>query len=124
MTTLRTNMISDMTVRGLSKSTQESYLRAVTGLAKYYQRAPDEISQSEVQNYLVHLSQERGLAWSSCNVASHAFRFIYRTTLRRDEAEFHVPCAKEPSRLPEILSGEEVSRLFEHTTNTRQASRN
>jgi len=33
MTTLRTNMISDMTVRGLSESTQESYLRAVTGLA-------------------------------------------------------------------------------------------
>jgi len=35
---------------------------AVTGLAKYYNRSPEELSQEEVQRYLLHLLEERKLA--------------------------------------------------------------
>jgi integrase/recombinase XerD len=80
MSALRTHMIADMTVRGLAPATRESYLRAVTGLAQYYRRRPDTLSEREVQAYLVYLSQERGLAWGTCNTIVHGLRFFYRVT--------------------------------------------
>lgn len=68
MTPLRCQMIEDLTVRGLAAGTQKSYLRAVSQLAQYYNRRPDQLSAREVQRFLVHLHEERGLAWSSCNL--------------------------------------------------------
>lgn len=119
MNELRKQMTNDLIVRGMSHNTQELYLRAVTQLAKYYQRSPDQISAREIQDYLVYLSQERRLAWGSCNVASHGLRFFYQVTLGRSGATFHVPCAKEPSKYPEILSREEVAKLIEVTVNIK-----
>jgi site-specific recombinase XerD len=91
----------------------------VTGLACYYDRSPDQLTVQEVQDYLLHLSQERHLAWKSCNTIRHGLRFFYRVTLDRPATEFYLPCAKEPSKLPQILSHEELVRLFTVTTNRK-----
>ena len=77
MSTLRKQMEADMVLRGMSERTRESYLAAVAGLAKYYNRSPDQVSEVEVQRYLLHLIEERKLAWSSCNVAVSGLRFVY-----------------------------------------------
>ncbi len=53
---LRERMTHALVVRGLSSRTQESYLAAVKGLAKYYHKRPDELSESQVQGYIRHLS--------------------------------------------------------------------
>jgi integrase/recombinase XerD len=119
MSPLRKQMDNDMVLRGMSVRTRESYLSAVEGLAKFYRRRPDQISEREVQSYLLHLLQERGLAWSSCNVATNGLKFFYRTTLGRSQAQFSIPTAKRPARLPEILSREEVSRLIQAAANLK-----
>lgn len=67
MTPLRQHMIDAMTVRNLAKLTQQAYLNAVAGLANYYRRAPDAITDQEVQAYLLYLVRERQLAWSTVN---------------------------------------------------------
>ena len=112
MSELRTRMIRDMALRGFSPRTHESYVAAVVKLAKYYHRAPDQLTNEEVQAYLAHLIQERKLSWSTCSQAAHAFRFLYHVTLGRLPAHFHVPAPKQPQKLPDILSREEVWRLF------------
>jgi site-specific recombinase XerD len=112
MTELRRRMIDAMTVRGFSPRTHESYIAAVRGLAKHYRRSPEELSVQEVQAYLVHLVTTRELSWSTCSIAANAFRFLYHVTLGRDRVEFEVPAPKQPQRLPEILSREEVARLI------------
>ena len=61
MKPLRQRMIHDLTIRGLAESTQKSYLQAVTGLARYYRRSPEQLSAQEVQVYLIWLHQERHL---------------------------------------------------------------
>ena len=71
----------------------------------------------EVQDYLLYLSQKRHLAWKSCNTIRHGVRFFYRVTLDRPATEFYIPCAKAPSKLPQILSHEEIVRLFTVTPN-------
>jgi site-specific recombinase XerD len=90
MGVLRKQMDGDLVVRGMSVRTREAYVGAVAKLAKYYGRSPDRISEQEVQNYLLHLIEERKLSWSSCNIAAQGLRFFYRVTLKRSEAQFAV----------------------------------
>lgn len=119
MTPLCQRVIHDLTVRGLAENTRKSYLRAVTGLARHYRRSPDELSAQEVQAYLVWLHEERHLSWKSCNTIRHGLRFFYRITLGRPEPHFYLPGAKEPSKLPEVLSHDELVRLFTVATNRK-----
>jgi integrase/recombinase XerD len=119
MSPLRMQMEADMVVRGLAYRTRGAYLESVTRLAKFYGRTPDKISEEEVQRYLLHLLQERKLAHSSCNVMCSALQFFYRVTLKRREAEFCLPRPKVPSRLPEILSREEIAALLDKTVNPK-----
>ena len=119
MKPLRRKMLNDLIVRNLAENTQKSYLQAVTGLAVYYHRSPDQLSAQEIQDYLLYLSQKRNLTWASCNTIRHGLRFLYQVTLGWPAAQFYIPCAKEPSKLPEILSHEELVRLFTVTTNRK-----
>ena len=119
MGALRKQMDGDLVVRGMSVRTREAYLRAVTGLARYYGRQPDRINAEEVQNYLLHLIEERQLSWSSCNIVYQGLKFFYRVTLKRSAAQFDIPRARQPQRLPQILSGEEVAALIENTANLK-----
>jgi len=116
---LRDRMDQDMVVRGLAESTRESYLAAVTGLAKFYRRSPDRLTQREVQAYLVHLAEERQLAWNTRSLVTNGLRFFYRTTLGRREMDFAIPRPKAPAPLPEILSQEEVARLLASPPNLK-----
>jgi len=119
VTQLRTRMIDSMILRGMSEKTQNSYVRSVAQLASFYNRSPDQISDEEVQAYLLHLIRTRKLSWSSCNVAVYGLRFFYHQTLHREKTTFHIPGPRKPSRLPEILSREEVARLLTRTSRPR-----
>ena len=120
MTELRTRMDNDMLVRGMAERTRETYLAAITRLACFYHRPPDRLSPAEVQAYLVHMLREERLAWSTCSIAVHAFRFLYHTTLGRPTPSFTIPGPKRRQTLPEILSPAEVRRLLEATTTGKQ----
>ena len=122
MTPLRKKMINDMTLRGLSNSTQYAYSHAVIGLATFYKRSPDQLTDQDVQRYLLHLYQDRGLAPMTCNRVLYGLRFFYHKTLGRERATFQLPCARLPSKLPEILSREEVQRLFDVTVNLKHCT--
>jgi site-specific recombinase XerD len=115
MGTLRKQMDGDLVVRGMAVRTREAYLGAVAGLAKYYGRRPDRIGEAEVQNYLLHLIEQRKLAWSSCNIVVQGLKFFYRVTLKRTEAQFGIPTARQPQKLPQILAREEIARLIDGT---------
>ena len=104
MSALRTQMTHDMLVRGLAEQTQKSYLRAVTGLVQFTKRRPDRLSDRDVQRYLVYLIEDRHLAWGTCNTIVHGLRFFYHVTLGRPTTTFHIPCARQPAKLPVILS--------------------
>jgi len=112
MTELRRLMLQSMTVRGMARRTQQSYVSAVRRLAKHYRRSPDQVTADEVQSYLAQMIEVEGLSWSTCSIAANAFRFLYHVTLGLKAIDFVVPQPRQPQRLPEILSGEEVSRLF------------
>ena len=119
MTKLREAMEKAMVLRGFSERTHESYIHGVRGLAAYYHRSPDQITNEEVRDYLVYLLRERQLTYSSCNLALNAIRFLFREVLKRPPQEIYLPRPRQPQRLPEILSREEVGRIFEAAEDLR-----
>lgn len=119
MTELRRRMIQAMTIRGFSRRTHESYVHAMLGLAKHYRRSPDELSVEEVQSYVAHLMTERQRSFSTCNVVVSAYRFLIGVVLQRSNVALEVPYSKQPQRVPEILSREEVALLVESPPNPK-----
>lgn len=119
MTTLREQMIRDMQLRRFSSHTQESYVRAVYLLAKYYKLSPEKIDGKMLQDYVLYLLNERKLKWSSINVATAGLRFFYTVTINRKDLALAIPPRKTPRTLPEILSQEEILRLFTSLSNQK-----
>ena len=119
MGTLRERMIREMQLRRLAASTQEAYLRAVSGLAGYHGRSPEGIGDEGVKDYLLHLMTERQLKWPTVNVVASAIRFLYVETLGRLDMSRAIPPRRTPRQLPEILSAEEIERLFAATPNLK-----
>jgi site-specific recombinase XerD len=119
MTKLRKAMMEAMLLRGFSERTKESYIQGVRGIAAYYDLSPDGLSDEQVRHYLVYLLDERNLTYSSANLALNAIRFLFREVLHRPRNEIHLPGPRQPQRLPEILSREEVGRILEAATDLR-----
>ena len=77
------------------------------------------LRQREVEAYLVHLAEERQLAWNTRSLITNGLRFFYHTTLGRTRMGFAIPRPKTPAQLPEILSREEVARILSRPTNCK-----
>jgi integrase/recombinase XerD len=111
MSPLRRRMIEDMTVRNLSPATQLSYLQAVAKFSRFFGRSPDRLEHEAVRTYQMHLV-ERGISWASLNQTVCALRFFYGVTLGRGQLAERIAHAREPRRLPVVLSADEVARFL------------
>ena len=112
MSPLRRRMIEDMTVRNLSPATQRSYLHAVAKFSRYFGRSPDRLDLEDVRAFQVHLVA-RGISWPALNQTVCALRFFYGVTLGHSEIPDRIPYAREPCKLPVVLSADEVVRFLE-----------
>lgn len=114
MTTLRAQFIRELTLRGSSPRTIESYVDAVAALARHYGRSPDRIGEEEIKAYLFHLIQERGLSASTLNVAVSGLRFFYRVVAGRPIEQLlgTLPRVRRQVRRPRVYSVAEVERLL------------
>jgi integrase/recombinase XerD len=118
MGALRQKMIEEIRLRNFSPRTEQSYVSAMVGLAKYYRQSPDQLSQEQIRAYLLHL-KERGLSPSSRNVAISGMKFFYNQCLGWNEKQLFIPPRKRSWQLPEVLSPKEVERLLLAATKQR-----
>jgi site-specific recombinase XerD len=118
MTALRRRLIDDMMVRNLSPATQQSYVYAVAKFSRFFDRSPDQLGVEEVRAYQIHLAG-LGMSWSHINQVSCALRFFFGVTLGRQEAFDRIVSAKEPKKLPVVLSAEEITRFLQAVSGLR-----
>ena len=109
---LRVRMIEDMQLRGLAERTQESYVGAVRQLAEYYGKSPEQISEEELRQYFLYLKNDKQYAASSSRVALCGIKFFYEQSINRDWPLLGFIKPPQASRLPVVLSREEVRRLL------------
>jgi site-specific recombinase XerD len=105
-------MIEDMTVRNLSPATQRSYIHAVAKFSRYFGCSPDQLDLEDVRAYQVQLVAH-GISWPALNQIVCALRFFYGVTLGQTELPERIPYAREPRKLPVVLSADEVVRFLE-----------
>jgi integrase/recombinase XerD len=111
-TPLRHKLIEDMQLHGLSRRTQEVYVVAVRQLADHYGKSPDQISEEELRQYFLYLSQVRKVSPSTFQIALSAIKFFCEYTLQRQWATLELVRPTREKKLPVVLSVEEVSRIL------------
>lgn len=113
MSPLRQQYITLLTLRGYAERTQGSYIEAVAALAKHYRKSPGKLSDEEIQNYLLGLCQ-RGLSFSTVNIAVSALRLLYGEVLGRpmEELKTLLPRRNKPPRRVRVYAKEELQKLF------------
>ena len=104
---LRQRMIEDMTVRNLSPATQRSYVSA-----GHFGCSPDRLGLEEVRAFQVHLVAG-GISWPALNQIVCALRFFDGVTLGQGTMPERIPYAREPRKLPVVLSADEVVSFLE-----------
>jgi hypothetical protein len=84
MSELRDRMIQDMRLAGLVEGTRREYVRAVRQLTAFYMVSPDRILERQVQNYLLYVRDELGVAKGTFEPLLAGLRFFYLRTLGYD----------------------------------------
>jgi site-specific recombinase XerD len=105
-------MIEDMTVRNLAPTTQRSYLHQVAKFDRFCGCRLRDAGIEDVRRYQVHLV-EKGISWGALNQTVAALRFFFGVTMGRSDLPQRVARARDPRRLPVVLSAEEVAMFLE-----------
>jgi site-specific recombinase XerD len=116
---LRDRMIRELRLRRFAPATEKAYLEAVRGLAKHFRIPPDQLTAHQVQDYLLYLMTERRLQWNTVNTIASGLKFFYSQTVKRPDVILAIPRRRNPRRLPEIFSAEELQRLFAAASNLK-----
>ena len=119
MTPLRQRMTEDMQLRNLGTETQRSYLHYITGLARFYQVSPQELSLEEIREYQLYMINDRLYSAESVNCFVSAAKFLYNVTLEIPWPEGSLKRARVPHRLPVVLSPVEIDEFFQHVCTIR-----
>jgi site-specific recombinase XerD len=116
---LRTRFTNHLTLLRKAPKTKCAYLHAVSDLAAYYRRPPDQLTNDQIQDYLRYLIEDKKLAWSSCNVAFSGLVCFYRGFLGWNETRLSIPPRPRIRQLPLILTVDEVRSLLGATPNLK-----
>jgi integrase/recombinase XerD len=84
MSELSNRMIRDMQLAGLVEGTRREYLRAVRQLAAYFMVSPDRLSERNVEDYLLYVRDELGVAKGTFAPIFAGLKFFYVNTLGYD----------------------------------------
>jgi integron integrase len=107
--------------RHYSPRTEKAYIFWIKRYIFFYkaQRHPDTMGTPEVMAFLTHLATSDHVSASTQNQAFSALLFLYREVLGMELAGLNdVVRAKRPTRLPQVLSRQEVAEILRHVEGT------
>jgi site-specific recombinase XerD len=105
-------MIEDMTLRGFSARTQQSYIHSVAALAAHYRQSPDQISEEQLRQYFLWMTTEKHYARATVTIALCGIKFFFEKTLQRPFTVLKLARPKPQRTLPVVLSREEVRHIL------------
>lgn len=108
--------ISEIRSRNYSIRTEQSYVAWLKRFIYFHKGAhPEKLNHEAIASYLTHLAVNRMVSSSTQRQALNAIIFLYKQIYHRDYEEIGAyRLAKKPSRLPVVLSRNEITRLLEH----------
>src|SRR5436305_13377773 len=111
ITPLRQRMIEDMNARKLGAHTQRSHIYSCKRFAAFLKRSPDTATLEDLRQFQLHLA-ETGMSICNRNRIMTGVRFLFRVTLRRLEHAAEIYHLREPEKIPQVMSPDEMRRLL------------
>lgn len=112
MSLLRQHMLAALHLSGQSERTQETSVREVRLLAQFDHKAPDRLTEQELQHDFLHRKNVDGLAPASLRLCYSGLRFFSHHVRKRDWHTLTLIRPQITHRLPAVLRVEEGKRLL------------
>jgi len=101
---------------GMSERTQQCYTRAVRQLVDFYDKTPDQITETELEDYFLHRRNVTKWSAATMRICYSGIKLFFVNVLKHDWHIFTYLNAKRERRLPCILTKEEVFHILDHVT--------
>ncbi len=111
VTSLRQRMIEDMEARRLSAATQRYHINSCKRFAAFLGRSLETATPDDIRSFQHHLS-EVGLSIITRNRVMTGVKFLVRVTMRRLDLANEIYHLREPQKIPQVLSPDEVKHLL------------
>lgn len=112
-------MSDDLHLAGVAKRTHDGYLRAVRQLADFCKTSPDQITETQLRRWLLHLKLEKKYAYGTLRVAFSGIKFFFTRTKRRDWKTLAETKLQNVKTLPEVLTSAQVHMIINACTTQR-----
>lgn len=118
MSQLRQVFHQEITIRGYSERTRESYIHAIEGLSRFVKQPLHRLSDSQLQDYFRHLSLNKKLARATILLHLNAVNFLYKHVLNKS-FDIAICWPKRKQKIPDLLSKLEVRAIIELVDNEK-----
>ena len=119
MTQLRQRMQEDLRLRNFSERTVRHYTHTVAEFATYFHKSFDQLGPERIRTFLLHLLNERKLAWGTIQGARSALKFLYMRTLKQTWFDQEIIKPKVRRKLPTVWSRQEVCAVLDGEMNIK-----
>jgi integron integrase len=111
-------VVEIMRARHYSVRTQQTYCHWVKRFIHFHNvRHPAEMAEPEINAFLTHLAVKEKVSASTQNQALSALLFLYRHVIGREVGDLgEVIRARKPTRLPVVMTREEVKAVLANLT--------
>ena len=112
-------LVDKIRMKHYSKSTENTYYYWNKSYILFHNKKhPKDMGKEEIESFLTYLAVEKKIAPSTQNQAFNAILFLYREILDIDISKFNIQAfrAKERTRVPVVLSIEEVQKVLINIT--------
>jgi site-specific recombinase XerD len=100
---------------GMSEPTQRGYTRSVRMLVDFYKKAPDRITEQELQDYFLHRKNVSKWSAATMRICYSGIKFFFINVLKHKWHTLELINAKREQRLPDVLSVNEIWRIINST---------
>jgi integrase/recombinase XerD len=109
-----------LSLKGYSENTKRVYRDQLKLFMMYFQkRSPEELEESDIRQYLLHLVERKKIGRSSQNQAINAIKFLYEKVLGEDRRVYYLDRPLGERRLPLVLNSQELQSLFDACENSK-----
>jgi len=110
----------ELRLRNYSHKTYKAYKSCLRSFVHYFTpRHPRDLTNEDIRSYLFYLIDHERLAASTVNQAFNAIRFLYVELYKMPFSIKGIPRPQKEHVLPNVLSQDEVLRIFSHVSNLK-----
>jgi site-specific recombinase XerD len=112
--------LNKLTVLRYSGNTIKTYKDCFCEFINYYNTKDiSEITQEDIQAYLLYLVEERQISTSYQNQAINSIKFYFEKVLQGPRRVYYIERPRKEKMLPSVLSEAEVKKIIENISNLK-----